>query len=164
MKNLIETRNATEQDLPFLRKVYGSTRWEELDQAGWGPDEKNIFLDMQFKVQDTQWKINYPKASFRIVLVDQKPAGRLYIDRRKHEIRVVDIALLPEYRGQGIGHRLMSNILEEATRTNRRVGIHVEHQNPAMRLYERLGFKRGKDTGVYYFMEWKPTEEACTAS
>ena len=62
----------------------------------------------------------------------------------------MDIALLPEYRGRGIGTALLEELLVEADATGRRVTIHVERFNPARRLYERLGFVEAGDPGGMY--------------
>jgi ribosomal protein S18 acetylase RimI-like enzyme len=73
---------------------------------------------------------------------------------RRGEIRLVDIALLPEHRGRGIGGALLRGLLDEGAVSGRRVSMHVERSNPALRLYERLGFERVKDDGIYWLMEW----------
>ena len=91
-----------------------------------------------------------------------RPLGRLYVHRGETDIRIVDIALLPEHRGRGIGSHLLRAILDEAAKRGRTVSIHVERFNPALRLYERLGFAHVADTGVYYLMEWRPPADAGT--
>jgi ribosomal protein S18 acetylase RimI-like enzyme len=91
-----------------------------------------------------------------VVLVDGEPAGRLYVRRGDREIRIVDIALLPERRGNGIGTSLLRDLLAEADATGKSVTIHVERFNPALRLYERLGFAVAEDKGVYLFLERLP--------
>ena len=68
----------------------------------------------------------------------------------------MDIALLPGFRGGGIGTALLNDILAEGERTARPVTIHVESFNPAQRLYARLGFVKVASNGVYYLLEWKP--------
>jgi ribosomal protein S18 acetylase RimI-like enzyme len=83
----------------------------------------------------------------------------LYIHKRENELRIMDIALLPEFRGQGIGSRLLSNILQESKNLNLPVTIHVEQFNPAMRLYQRMGFQPKEDKGVYVLMEWSPANK-----
>jgi ribosomal protein S18 acetylase RimI-like enzyme len=87
------------------------------------------------------------------VVVDGEPAGRLYVDRGEGEIRIVDIALLPDHRGQGIGGSLLRDLLVEADAGGKSVTIHVERLNPALKLYERLGFALAEDKGVYLFLE-----------
>lgn len=82
--------------------------------------------------------------------------GRLYLHRSDSEIRVMDIALLPEHRRQGIGEALLRDVLQEARQSGRAVGIHVEKDNLARRLYDRLGFREEADRGIYWFMLWTP--------
>lgn len=84
------------------------------------------------------------------------PVGRLYIGRGEREIRIIDIALLPEHRNAGIGGAILKDFLAEAARGGKRVGIHVEMFNPAVALYERLGFRKLREFGVYHYMEWPP--------
>lgn len=122
----------------------------------WDDAKKEAFLRSQFEAQDAWWREHYAEASFDVVLVDGEPAGRLYVHRGDVEIRIVDIALLPEYRGDGIATRLLHELLDEADAAGRRLTIHVERMNPALRLYERLGFALGEDKGVYLFLERPP--------
>ena len=111
---------------------------------------------MQFAAQHDYYQSQFPDADFRIVLRDGQPIGRLNIDRRVEEVRIIDIALLPDHRGAGIGSALLGDILAEATETKRPVRIHVEQFNPTLHLYERLGFTKIDDQGVYHLMEWVP--------
>ena len=87
------------------------------------------------------------------MLVDGEPAGRLYVARWKKELRIVDIALLPEHRGRGIGAELLRELLEEADAAGKPVTIHVERENPAMGLYQRLGFSPKREVGPYLLLE-----------
>jgi ribosomal protein S18 acetylase RimI-like enzyme len=136
-------------DREFLYRVYASTRTEELAVVPWDEQQKDAFLRAQFDAQDAWWRENYGGASFDVIVVDGEPAGRLYVHRGDTEIRIVDIALLPEHRGKGIGTRLLRDVIAEG----KRVTIHVERMNPALRLYERLGFEVAEDKGVYLFLE-----------
>ena len=149
-------RPARPDDEPFLCDVYAGTRQDELACLDWTEDQKAEFLKMQFAAQHTYYHDQYAAAQFQIILADDEPVGRLYVDRRDDEIRIVDIALLPDYRGAGIGTRLLKDLLAEARAAGKPVGIHVERYNPALRLYERLGFERTGDNGVYYLMTWSP--------
>ena len=143
-------------DEEFLFSVYASTRTEEMDLVDWTTAQKEAFLRMQFRAQDQFYRENYLDAEYLIILKDDQPIGRLYLHRRAEEIRVMDIALLPPYRQMGIGSLLMNQILDEAARNNLPVTIHVERFNPALSLYQRLGFRLAEDRGVYYFMRWLP--------
>jgi ribosomal protein S18 acetylase RimI-like enzyme len=122
----------------------------------WDDAQKEAFLRSQFEAQDAWYREHYADASFDVILVDGEPAGRLYVHRGDRETRIVDIALLPEYRGNGIGTTLLRDLLAEADAAGKRVTIHVERFNPALRLYERLGFCIAEDKGVYLFLERPP--------
>jgi ribosomal protein S18 acetylase RimI-like enzyme len=153
----LELRPADRDDEPFLFALYVSTRAEELAIVPWDDAQKEAFLRMQFDAQRRHYATHYPAAAHDVVLVDGEPAGRLYVDRREEEIRIVDIALLPVYRGRGIGTALLTPILEEADAGGKTVSIHVEHNNRARRLYERLGFAQVEDQGVYALLERRPS-------
>jgi ribosomal protein S18 acetylase RimI-like enzyme len=144
------------EDAAFLYKVYASTRADELALTDWDEAQKEAFLTMQFNAQHQDYQANYTDADFLIILLGDRSIGRLYLDRLETEIRIIDIALLPEYRNSGIGTALLKDILAEAARVGKPVRIHVEMFNPAFRLYQRLGFRKLEDRGVYYFMEWSP--------
>ena len=133
--------------------MYASTRAEELAVVPWDDAQKDAFLRAQFDAQDAWWHENYAEASFDVIVVDGEPAGRLYVHRGPSEIRIVDIALLPEHRGDGVGTRLLEDLLAEGDASGKSVTIHVERMNPALRLYERLGFALAEDKGVYLFLE-----------
>ena len=156
MAEQISFRPIRDEDRPFLLRLYASTRAEELAVVDWSDEEKQQFLGFQFGAQHDYYQEQFPNARFDLVLVDGEPAGRLYVDRREDEIRLIDIALLPEYRRRGLGGRLMNRVLDEGRKAGLPVQIHVEQNNPAMRLYDRLGFQRVEDQGVYWLMRWEP--------
>jgi ribosomal protein S18 acetylase RimI-like enzyme len=150
-------RPATPEDEHFLRAVYASTRADELALVPWSVEQKRAFTDMQFAAQDADYKRNYPAAQYSIIEVQGIPAGRLYVDRCEKEIRIIDIALLPEHRRAGIGTKLLRAMQDEARAAGKTLTIHVEKFNPARSLYDRLGFQQLEDKGVYLFLEWKGT-------
>lgn len=152
----LDFRAITPFDVEFLGDVYASTRWEEMSVAGWPDAQKRAFLRQQFDFQTRDWDRTYPHAQREIILVDGEPAGRLYIHRNmtEHDLRVVDIALLPAFRNRGIATRIFHNLFEEGDRLGWKVSIHVEQQNPARHLYTRLGFAPVRTTnGIYVLME-----------
>lgn len=154
----IDLRPVTAADRPFLEKVYAATRSEELAATGWDEAQKAAFCQMQFEAQDAHYREHYPTASFSVVVSGGRDAGRLYVDRWEREIRIMDIALLPEHRGQGTGGALLKKLQDEATATARILSIHVERFNPALRLYHRLGFVMAEDKGVYLLLHWTPPD------
>ena len=156
MGAFVELHPVEAGDRELLYRVYASTRADELAVVPWDDAQKDAFLRRQFDAQDQWYREQYPRASFEVIVVDGEPAGRLYLNRGDAEIRIVDIALLPEHRGHGIGASLLRDLLAEADAAGRRVTIHVERLNPALRLYERLGFSVAEDKGVYLFLERPP--------
>jgi ribosomal protein S18 acetylase RimI-like enzyme len=151
-----ELRQVAPGDEEFLYHVYASTRAEELAVVPWDETQKEGFLRSQFEAQDRWYREHYTRASYEIVLIDGEPAGRLYLHRCNSEIRIVDIALVPEHRGEGVGTSLLRGLLTEADAAGKRVTVHVERLNPALRIYERLGFSIAEDKGVYLFLERLP--------
>jgi ribosomal protein S18 acetylase RimI-like enzyme len=122
----------------------------------WPPEQVDAFLRSQFELQHREYARNYPDGSFEVLAVDGADAGRLYVHRTEDELHVVDIALLPEFRGRGIGTALLRGLMEEAAAAGKRVSIYVEETNPAQSLYRRLGFEPVAKHGIYELMEWRP--------
>jgi ribosomal protein S18 acetylase RimI-like enzyme len=151
---MIALRSITQSDDAFLARVYASTRAEELAITEWSEQLKADFCRSQYNAQSAYYTANYPGASFQIVERDGWPVGRLYVDRWEKEIRIVDITLLPEFRGSGIGTKLLRDLQDEARLAGKSLTIHVERFNRALGLYERLGFKQVEDKGVYLLLEW----------
>ena len=156
----ISLRPSTPADEDFLRLVYAESRREELDQVEWPPGQREAFLRSQFDAQAAHYLHHYPGAEFSIIEYNSQPAGRLYVRRSPAEIRIMDIAINPDYRSKGIGTALLEQIIEEGRAANQVVSIHVEKFNPALRLYERLGFRAVDDRGAYWFLEWKGQQAA----
>jgi GNAT superfamily N-acetyltransferase len=153
----VTLRTAGESDNAFLRDLYASLRADELRLVRWDDAQKEAFLRQQFDAQDRHYREHYTNATFDVIELGGEPVGRLYVARWDDEIRVMDIALLPVHRGAGIGTDLLSGLRDEGAREGKRVTIHVERQNPALRLYERLGFAPVADHGVYVLLESRPS-------
>lgn len=160
----IGLRPTSEGDREFLVRLYGSTRAEELRLVSWTEAEKATFVETQFEAQDAEYRRAYPDGEFLIVVTGSESIGRLYLGRLDGELRVIDIALLPERRGQGIGSALMRWVLARADREGLAVTLHVEPWNPAKHLYERIGFEVVELRGVYEFMRRAPARQLKTAS
>ena len=153
----VSLRPAGPGDAEVLYRIYASTREEELSVVPWDAPTKEAFLRMQFAAQDTYYHANFPQASYDLIMAGEQVLGRLYVHRGEMAWNVIDIALLPEHRGKGIGSRLMTEVLAEAGAAAKPVEIHVERFNPARRLYDRLGFRQIDDKGVYLLLEWRPS-------
>jgi len=145
-----------EADMKFLAEVYASTRAEELAAAPLSDADKAAFLSSQFHLQHAHYQKHYPNADWLVIARGGAGIGRLYIERWPTQHRIIDIAFLPEHRGQGAGEALLRDLMDEAASVGKAVSIHVEKHNPAMRLYRRLGFQLEEDKGVYDLMRWTP--------
>jgi len=148
----------TANDSDFLFAVYASTRADEVAQlTQWSEAQRQAFLQQQFAAQHTYYQAQFEAAEFCLICHHDEPAGRLYIELRSDEIRLIDIALLPSQRGNGLGSAILRCLLVLTQQLQLPVRIHVETQNPAMRLYQRLGFVKLEDKGVYDLLQWQPT-------
>jgi ribosomal protein S18 acetylase RimI-like enzyme len=152
----VTLRPARKDDEDFLFQVYASTRADEMTLVNWTPEQTESFLQMQSTAQLKHYRLNYPKARYQIIEQDGAPIGRLIVDCSENPLLLMDIALLPEYQGKGIGATLIRELMAEAAEKNWSVRLHVETFNPAMRLYRRLGFVKSGEIGIYHEMTWQP--------
>ena len=149
----ITLRPVSQDDYAFLLALYASTREPELATVDWDAAQKAAFVRMQFDAQHAYYQEHYEGAAFDVILVSGQPAGRFYLHRRDDEIRIMDIALLPEFCNRGIGTTLLRGLQSEAAAAGKLLRIHVERFNPALRLYTRLGFAFREDKGVYLLLQ-----------
>jgi ribosomal protein S18 acetylase RimI-like enzyme len=152
----VHLRPVEAADRAFLVELYGSTREAELAQVDWPKGAREAFVEQQFTAQDAHYRANYPGATLDVIEVDGARAGRLYVHRGPSDIRIMDIALAPEFRGRGIGTSLLRSLMAAADTSGRKLSIHVEMNNPARSLYDRLGFEPAGEHGVYVLMERRP--------
>lgn len=152
-------RSISDDDLPFLREVYGSTRAEELKLAPWSESQKKTFIEQQFDAQHLHYQKHYPDALWLVIEHSGHAIGRLYLERWESEHRLIDIALLPAFRNTGLGTIIMRDLMDEAAQVDKILSIHVEKHNPAMHLYRRLGFKMIEDKGVHELMHWRSADQ-----
>lgn len=150
-------RKQLESDFPFLKKLYRTTREHELNQTNWNEKQKESFIEFQFNAQYSHYSSSYDNIDFKIILLNNVSVGRLYLWETENQIRIVDISLLPESTGKGIGSKILNSLIQQSEQLGKKLNIHVEYYNPALRLYERLGFEKTDDTGMYFFMERYPS-------
>jgi len=143
-------------DRDFLFKLYASTRVEEIAPFGWPPAQQEAFLRMQFTAQQQWYSTSYAQAEHQIIEQDGAPIGRMMVSREKQAATLVDIALLPEHRGKGIGGGLIRELIGQCDQQKLPLRLQVLRTNPAIRLYERLGFLRTAEDQIYIQMERPP--------
>ena len=152
----ITVRPVASDDEEMLIQIYKSSRGDDLRGLGWPEDRISEFLGMQYDAQRKFYESEYQRAVDEIILRAGYPAGRLIVERREHEIRCIDVALLPEHRNRGIGLFLIRKLQDEARRENKPLRLQVIRFNRAVGLLERSGFVRTSETGTHFQMEWMP--------
>jgi ribosomal protein S18 acetylase RimI-like enzyme len=148
----LTVREAMVADGPFLRRLYDSTRAEELAGLAWDDRTRRAFLDQQFDAQAAGYRHQFPGARFLVVELEGAAAGRLYLDDDGPTVYVLDISLLPEHRGGGLGGALLRWVIGDG----RPATLSVADGNPARRLYERMGFVVVAEQPPYLSMERQP--------
>lgn len=155
----VSLRPVRPDDEPFLFDLYASTRRDELAAAGLEEAMLTSLIKTQFAGQQSTYRARFPDADHHLILYDEQPVGRLYVDRSGPEIVLVDVTLQPAMRGRGLGRRLLRAVLDEAAVIGKPVRLSVALGNPARRLYARLGFESQGDDGVYEQMVWSLPEK-----
>ena len=156
----VELRTVTPSDEEFLVSVYAASRAEELAQVPWSDEQKSAFVRWQFGLQRSEYEANYPNQEYSVILVDDQPAGRIWISRADDQVRLLDIALLDEFQNRGVGTVLLRRLIDEASRDNKPLRHMVFMLNAdATRFYERLGFVEFEEVGAYRHMEWRGPAE-----
>jgi ribosomal protein S18 acetylase RimI-like enzyme len=147
-------RPAEPDDEPFLFRVYASTRADEMAACGWDEVQQEAFLRLQFTAQRLAYGAQFPDADHRIILYNDLLIGRMLIDRRDEEIYLVDITLLAEHRGGGIGTSLIRDLQAEGAAASKPVRLRVMKTNRAVSFYEHLGFSKIDESSTHFQMEW----------
>lgn len=148
-------RPVQEQDEELLLEIYSSTRAEEMTLVPWDAATKNAFLRSQFSAQKNHYLAYFPNAAHQMILVDERSVGRLYVDRREDKIHILDVTLLPQVRGHGIGTQILLDLMKEAEQRHQSCSIYVESFNRSLGLFQRLGFVKMKESGISWLMEWR---------
>ena len=150
----ISLRPYCAEDQELLFAVYAGTRKDEVAAFGWSAPQQEVFLRMQFNAQRRGYEAAYPQADHQIICLDGQPIGRMMVQRATDHAHLVDIALLPEYRGRGIGGALLRELAAQSDTAHVPVRLQVHKTNAgARRLYERLGFIQTGEDEMYYQME-----------
>jgi ribosomal protein S18 acetylase RimI-like enzyme len=144
----IRIRSVTPDDLPVLWEFLAIAAYEpDVDAAravpfvaahleGWQrPVDFGFVAEREDAALGAAWARQFSPY--------EEPA--FYVDERTPEIT---IGVKPNLRGQGIGGMLLDALIAEADRRNVGLCLNVRHDNPARRLYERIGFRLVPGSGV----------------
>lgn len=153
-RSSVSLRPEHEKDEAFLLAVYTSTREAELALTGWDNAARQQFVEMQFKAMRQGYAAAFPRAEFSVILLDGHPVGRVVVNRTDREIRIVDMALLSEHRGKGIGTDLMQKWRAEAAQCRKPLRLRVVKDTRPVNWYKRLGFVPIDEDGVHDHLEF----------
>lgn len=156
LKARLSLRQASASDERILLTVYVEARRDELAPLGWSDEQLTAFCRMQFVLQTQAYKMQFPDALGYVVEMSEQAIGRLLVDRAEREIRLVDIAFLPEFRNLGAGTILIENLQREAETMGKALELRVLGTNAAaIRLYKRLGFVVAENNQTHLTMRWR---------
>jgi ribosomal protein S18 acetylase RimI-like enzyme len=156
----ITLRPATDDDEELLFVMYASSRREEIDAFGWPAEQQEAFLRMQFTSRRGAYSLQFPAAEYSVIMADGKSAGSLIVERRDDAISLTDIAVLHEFRGRGIGTRVLDMLKSEAAAVGRSLVLSVDNSNPRAReFYLDRGFCITGESQINCSMKW-PVDEA----
>ena len=153
---MIQLRPVEEKDTAFIEAVYRTTREAELNLTNWSEYQKSAFINMQSMAQLADYKTKCPGARLQVIIYNKKDAGRFFTCETENEIRLLDITILPEFIGKGIGTNLLHRLIQRSNKVQKKISLQVIASNPALKLYQRLGFVYIKSAGFYYYMEREP--------
>ena len=154
----VRLRPSVPEDEDFLVAVYGSTRQQELAVVPWTDEQKEAFVRFQLQAQLAHYQNEYPNAEFTIILFEHQPVGRLYVDRREDDLRIMDITLLPDCRGKGISSPIIRWLKEEASASKKRLSINVDKLSQSQPIFEHFGFNPTEDAGFHVLYVWQPEQ------
>ena len=152
----LSLRPAADGDRAFQRALFATARADAVYLAAWPPEQREPFLDQQFHFQSVHYARFHAGADFLILERQGEPIGRLILEHDAPDWHIVDIALLPQTRGQGTGGALMRAVqdgVRDAGATGLMLNVEVMNEG-AQRFYHRLGFVPREDNGTHIEMYW----------
>jgi len=161
---MIQLRPVEEKDTAFIEAVYRTTREAELNLTNWSGYQKSAFISMQSSAQLAEYRTKWPGARFQVIIYNKKDAGRFFTCETDNDIRLLDITILPVFRGKGIGTNLLHRLIQRSNKVQKKISLHVIASNPALKLYQRLGFVHIKKDGFHYYMEREPEKFSNSSS
>ncbi len=155
----IVLRPVKKDEEDFWKEVFCDSVRGHFSTAGLSADQLNELLEMQYQAQKADYERNYPQAENDVILYDGNLAGRVILSTEHNDLHLIDIAVLSDFRNRGIGTAILENLFEKSRRTKLPIRFYVEKNNPAFRLYERLGFETIADVQTHFQMQWREQSE-----
>ncbi|MCJ2045487.1 GNAT family N-acetyltransferase [Methylobacterium sp. J-078] len=150
-----DRRPEAEADGAFLFVLFASAHG--LPLAGLDPPLRDLLLRQGFAGQRATYRARYPAARFEVIAQDGASIGRIVTDLGADAVTLVDIVLLPEWRGRGLGTRLIDETMAAARLAGLPLRLAVSADNAgARRLYARLGFATVRAGDLHHDLAWTP--------
>jgi ribosomal protein S18 acetylase RimI-like enzyme len=155
----LSLRPAQMGDDEFLFQLFVERNTARFAPLGWSDTQLRSMLQMQYRARVAGYAQQFANLErFVICIADQQPIGEVLLYRTNQEMRIVDICISDEYREQGIGTQVLSELQREAATTGSAITLSVDHENPARKLYERLGFFETGCNALQAEMRWQFAE------
>jgi ribosomal protein S18 acetylase RimI-like enzyme len=154
MSQVLTLRPARIDDQEFLYLLFYSVYLEKLHPVPMSEEEKKQLLDLMYQGFTQHYNSRAISSDDRLVLLNNESIGRIILLQTCEEIRLADLAILPQYRGRGIGSALISQVQTESVMSKRPIRLQVARFDRALRLYQRLGFYKTDAIGPYLHLEW----------
>lgn len=157
-------RPARPEDEPFLFELFAESQQQlaflRSDERLW-----QSLLEMQHRGRKLSYAAAFPEASDSILCLEEgsdghTPVGRLLVNRGQHIWRVVDIAVLIQHRGKGLGTMVLRECQAQCREAGAMLELEVAPQNPALQLYTRLGFRITGEDVLGVKMAWNAEDSA----
>ena len=122
-------------------RLFAQDKLAQFAAIGLPQAHAEMLVQMQWRGRNLTYATQYPGAEDCVISLEEgTPVGRYLLQKIQDSWRIVDLAILPKWRGQGIGTRLLEQLARQASAEGLALTLRVEKNNPALRLYTRLGF------------------------
>lgn len=151
---MLQVVDVLAKDEFFLYELYATTRMNEFAMLAVDEQQLSALLHMQYDAQKRSYQNKFPQAKHEIICQEGVRIGRMMTAIQNESIHLIDISLLPHFRGKGYGTKLLKQLQSNAAKQKLSVTLQVLQENPAQRLYERCGFEVTEEVLPYIAMKW----------
>lgn len=136
------------QDLEFLYDLHKSSQGQYIKNI-WGWDE-----DQQFRM----FKVHFSTDQQQLITYQKRRVGVLQLQSSQTTIEIQRIQVLPAFQNKGIGTSILKRLIQRSEQEKKTLSLRAFPNNPAHRLYQRLGFREAKRTDLHIYMQHQKTE------
>jgi len=152
-------RPSTPQDEPLLFELFAAEKAAEFTAIGLTEAQYRPLLEMQYRGRAISYSAQHPEAESWIICLQQAAeataVGQYLLVKTPQGSRIVDLAVLPQYRGQGIATQVLEQLALQSADSEEALSLRVMKGNRAIQLYARLGFHVVNEDEISYEMYWR---------